>query len=67
MSHGNEEITHREVEYILPSERGEFHKYATLVHDEEFKMHASSYIRSNACKKGEPNLATGMFSEWVNL
>ena len=29
-------------------------------------MHAHSYIRSNACKKGEPNLTTGMFSEWVN-
>ena len=37
LSHGNEEITHREVEYILSSERGEFSKYETLVHDEELK------------------------------
>ena len=66
LSHGNEDITSKEVEYILSSERGEFPKYETLVHDEEFKMHACSYIRSNACKKGEPNLTTGMFSEWVN-
>ena len=37
LSHGNEDITSKEVEYILSSERGGFPKYETLVHDEEFK------------------------------
>ena len=30
-------------------------------------MAARSYVRSNACRKGEPNLTGKMFSDWIKI
>ena len=48
----------------LASNRG--HQEADiLLHDEDFKLAARTFIRTNACKKGEPNLTSQMFANWI--
>ena len=36
-----------------------------MINDEVFCLAAREYVKKNACKKGEPNLTSKMFSEWV--
>ena len=38
----------------------------SIIHDEEFSLAAREYIRSNAYRKGEPNLTADMFRAWVS-
>ena len=37
-----------------------------ILHDEEFQLSARKYIRSNAYRKGAPNLTTEMFCKWLS-
>ena len=66
LSHGKDTITDKDVEESLASENGHFSQLDSLISDEDFQLSAHTYVRSNACKKGEPNLTSGMFAVWVN-
>ena len=51
----------------LSSERGKAcGNPDAILHDEEFQLSARKYIRSNAYRKGAPNLTTEMFCKWVS-
>ena len=53
---------------LLASNRGHDNNHThTLVHNEDFAVAARAYVRSNACKKDEPNLTCKMFSEWIKM
>ena len=50
----------------LSSDRGKACRNATsILHDEEFQLAACSDVRSTAYRKGEPNLTTQMYCQWV--
>ena len=50
----------------LASERGHSPTYlSSLIHNEEFKFEARTYMRMHACRKGEPNVTLAMFAKWV--
>ena len=36
-----------------------------ILHSEEFQLEARRFVHSNACKKGEPNLTSKHFAEWI--
>ena len=65
LSDGKDTITDQDIEESLASEKGHFDRLDSLISDEDFQLSARTYVRSNACKKGEPNLTTGMFAVWV--
>ena len=51
---------------MLSSSRGMHDEHsASLLHDENFCFSARQYVRKNACKKGEPNLTSQMFAQWI--
>ena len=55
------------IETQLSSERGKGCGNAdSILHDEEIQLSARKYIRSNAYRKGAPNLTTEMFCKWIN-
>ena len=58
-----------DIDYVgmeLSSERGKAcGNAASILHDENFQLAARSYVRSTAYRKGEPNLTTEMFCQWV--
>ena len=55
------------IELELSSERGKAcGNPAAIIHDEEFCLAVREYIRSNAYRKGEPNLTADMFRAWVS-
>ncbi len=39
------------------------HSY--LIHEERFRLKAREFVRSNATKKGEPNLTSQQFRDWI--
>ena len=46
---------------LLSSERGRAcGNYDSLLHYEEFRLHARDYIHDNAYKRGQPNMTTGL-------
>ena len=49
---------------VLCSNRGCSSTYS-LVQDEEFQMEARSFVRSNACVKGMPNMTIATFVQWI--
>ena len=49
------------VELKLSSDCGKASVHDSLIHSEEFKLAARTYVRENAYKKGEPNMTTYMF------
>ena len=52
---------------ILSSGRGHHDNHAaSLLQDENFCLAAREYVRKHACRKGEPNLTSKMFAEWIN-
>ncbi len=36
-----------------------------IIHDEDFRLQAREYVRSNCSKKGEPNLMALQFRDWI--
>ena len=55
------------IEMELTSERGKACGNPTAtIHDEEFCLAAREHVRSNAYRKGEPNLTADMFFAWVS-
>ena len=51
----------------LSSERGKScGNPDAILHDEDFQLSARKYIRSNAYRKGAPNLTIEMFCKWVS-
>lgn len=62
LSDGKDTITDQDIEESLASERGHFARLDSLISDEDFQLSARTYV---TCKKGEPNLTSGMFAVWV--
>ena len=61
------EIDDDTVESILLSRRGRSVRNAHgLISNDEFCAEARKYVRDNANKKGEPNLNSDMFRNWIN-
>ena len=61
-----ENVTDELIEDQLSSERGHRHTCpSSLIHDENFRLAARSYVRENAYIKGEPNLTVDKFALWV--
>ena len=55
------------IEMELTSERGKACGNPTaIIRDKEFYLAAREHIRSNAYRKGEPNLTADMFRAWVS-
>ena len=52
LSDGKDTITDQDIEESLASEKGHFDRLDSLISDEDFQLSASTYVRSNACKKG---------------
>ena len=52
---------------ILSSGHGHHDNHAaSLLRDEYFCLAAREYVRKHACRKGEPNLTSKMFAEWID-
>ena len=49
----------------LSSEHGASSVKDTIIHNEDFKLAARSFLRENAYKKGEPNMTVQMFKDWI--
>ena len=59
-------IPDAEVKNLLSSDRGHSSPCPqSLIHDEDFQQSARAFVRSNANKKGEPNLTVHDFASWV--
>ena len=51
---------------MLASNRGHYENHeVSLINNEDFCLAARAYVRSHACRKGEPNLTIRMFSDWI--
>ena len=60
------DMTDEDVTDILSSGRGHHDSHpANLLQDENFCLAAREYVRKPACRKGEPNLTSKMFAEWI--
>ena len=59
-----ENVTDDDIEAELSSGRGRGLP-SSLIFDESFQLDARSFVRSNACKKGEPNLTVADFTAWI--
>ena len=59
-----ENVTDDNIEAELSSSRGR-DVPSSLIFDENFQLDARSFVRSNACKKGEPNLTIADFTAWI--
>ena len=59
-----ENVTDDDIEAELSSGRGR-DVPSSLIFDENFQLDARSFVRSNACKKGEPNLTIADFTAWI--
>ena len=65
-AHSNlDDIDDEFVELELLSDWGKSSVHDSLVHNEEFKLAARSYVRENAYKKGEPNMTVCTFKQWI--
>ena len=52
---------------ILSSGRGHHDNHAaSLLYNEIFCLSAREYVRKHACGKGEPNLTSKMFADWIH-
>ena len=61
------DMTDEHITDMLSSNRGHHDNHTTtLLHDEDFRMAARTYVRKHACRKGEPNLTSHMFAEWIH-
>ena len=61
-----ESLSDENITEMLSSKRGHHEShFASLLHDESFCLAARTYVRTHACKKGEPNLTCRMFVDWV--
>ena len=51
----------------LATNRGDSGNFGidSILCDEDFRLAARSYIGANACIKGQPNMTSKMFMEWI--
>ena len=62
-----ENITDEVVEAELSSDRGRAPSNpSSIIHDEEFQLKAREFVRMHAHRKGEPNLTSVMFRQWIS-
>ena len=63
----SEDMTDEHITEDLSSDRGHRDTHSgTLLHSEEFQLAARTFVRRNTCKKGQPNLTSEMFVEWID-
>ena len=60
-----DDITDDRLESELSSNRGKHPKWISLMHDEDFRLEATQYVRENGYVKGAPNLTLAEFARWV--
>ena len=61
-----ENIDNEFIYHELSSDRGHgVGNESLIIHDEEFQIKAREFVHSNAYKKGEPNLTTRGFRDWI--
>ena len=53
------------VELELTSNKGKHPKWASLMHDENFRLEATQFVREHGYVKGAPNLTMSDFAGWV--
>ena len=52
----------------LSSNRGHHDNHAlSLLNDEEFRLAAQLFVRKHACRKGQPNLTSMDFADWIHI
>ena len=62
-----ESIDHDMMVDLLSSERGRGSKLAgSLLTDEDFRLAAREYVRQNSCVRGEPNMTSEAFCDWIS-
>jgi hypothetical protein len=60
-----DDVTDDRLERELSSNRGKHPKWISLMHDEDFRLEATQYIRGHGYVKGAPNLTLAEFVHWV--
>ena len=60
-----EEVEDDLIKDIISSNRGHHKKSLTLMVCKEFQHDAMDFVRQHACIKGQPNLTSRDFAEWV--
>ena len=61
-----ESINHDMVVDQLPSERGQSSRLAgSLLMDDQFCLAAREDVRQNSCVRGEPNMTSQAFCDWI--
>ena len=61
-----DDVDDKVLEDELASSRGRHPKWDSLLHDEEFKLKATEYMREHGYVKGAPNLTLADFVRWVS-
>ena len=61
-----DDIDNKMVGDLLSSEKGKHCGNAgSILHDEEFRLSAREFVHCHAYKRGEPNMTTKDFSDWI--
>ena len=60
-----DEVDNDLIKDIITSNRGHHPKSLTLMACKEFQKDARQFVHKNACVKGQPNLTSRDFAEWV--
>ena len=61
-----DDVDDETIEAELTSSRGKHPKWNSLMHDENFRLEATEYVRVHGYLKGTPNLTLADFVRWVN-
>ena len=65
--HSKDDMTDEYISDQFFCNRGHHENYTvSLVSDELFQLAARLFVRKHACRKGEPNLTSLKFAEWVH-
>ena len=51
---------------IIDSKQGKYQRTGVLWSSEELNAKAATFVRGNAAEKGQPNMTSGAFCQWVN-
>ena len=60
-----DDVDDETLESELMTSRGKHPKWISLMHDEEFQIQATEYVRKHGYTKGAPNLTLADFIHWV--
>ncbi len=61
-----ENVEDAELEQVLSSNTGCHSKVTSLIHNDQFRVEATEYVRKNGYQKGIPNITLADFCKWVD-